>query len=213
MNKYFALFVFTVLVAVNCRPACTEKLVAEGYECHDSEGCVSVRLTAHDIVTKVYGVFDVSMTRDESVSKMNQILEVIPEEDDTGIWVDSDAGYNIDYYGMRPDCSAVARFDDDGIVKDFGFFFFFPYDEVTREKSVVSQTAFCGSLLQELHDIGADMGVNVLTDAIFETIGQYAGNMVEVRLIDEKAVLHDDHGRFIVVVSVEPQSSFDALLK
>lgn len=181
-----------------------------------------LHLTARDFVTKVYGVLSPTLTSDETGKEATRRLAMTPSADNLGLWLEKQDGYSVNYYGMQPDVTAMALFSEDA-VSDFGFFFLFPYSAGERKEAVERQVAFCGSLLQELQDIGAVMGNNLTTDAIFEAGGDYEGNFVLVRLIEEDAagnqidspqqVLAEadspSEGRFVLFLNVTPDASRD----
>lgn len=170
-----------------------------------------LQLTARDFVTKVYGVFSPELCQDSIVGKARAILNLTPDADEYGLWLEDANGYSVSYYGMRPDVSALACFDNNS-VSDFSFFFLFPYSgSDKRDEANSRQAEFCGALLQELADIGVTLGADASTDAMFEVSGDYAGNFVEMRLIEEESgpgrdVVPDRAGRFVVTLSVEPGS-------
>lgn len=159
-------------------------------------------LTARDFVTKVYGVLSPTVTADCAERETSRLIDLTPSADSTGLWLETADGYSVSYYGMTPDVSALARFGN-GLVSDFGFFFIFPYPPGRRDSALASQSEFCGLLLQELNDIGLDLQLNPMSDAMFEATGRYDGNFVEVRLVEQ---LHDSNigGRFIMMLSIEP---------
>lgn len=160
-----------------------------------------VSLTAEDMVSKVYGVLDTGLDKQGCVSEARRLLRLTPEEDHGALWLETDGGYSVNYYGMVPEVSAIARFGDDK-VSDYGFFFLFPYGSGDKHSSIRRQADFCGSLLQEMADIGLLMDLNTATDDLFEAVGDYKGNFVDVRLLDEKG--EGDSGRYILILSVEP---------
>ncbi len=177
-------------------------------------------LTARDFITKIYGFIDPRCTQAQTVEAARRIASVIPEADEFGLWLNADNGYAVSYYGMQPDVEAMAQFDGNQ-VSNYGFFFLFPYSPGEREKANSRQTEFCSSLLQELHDLGLSIRHDTGSDAIFEAIGDFAGNSVDIRLIEEfiapdgentadamsaavASASADKEGRFIVVLNVEP---------
>ncbi len=163
---------------------------------------VPVDLTAEDFITKVYGVLSPDRSRDELCDDCVKLLNLMPSEDQMGLWLDSTDGYQLSYYGQRvPDVSAMAVIERDSVA-NFGFFFLFPYNMSTKEEMNRRQALFCGSLLQELQDMGAIVGVNPSADALFEVTGDYKGNFVEARLIDES--IDAVTGRYVLYLSVEP---------
>lgn len=168
-----------------------------------ASGRMPVEMTAHDLVTKVYGVIDANVSRESLTEESGRMLNLMPEEDEFGLWLEHDCGYSISYYGLTPDVTAMAEFDNDS-VKDFAFFFLFPYTDDDKESVNKRQAEFCGCLLQEMHDLGIDMGLNETAEALFELAGTYAGNFVEVRLIDE--LQSTGAGRYVVYLKVEPDA-------
>lgn len=162
-----------------------------------------VELTAEDFITKVYGVLSPDRSRAELCRDCRTMLDLMPEEDNMGLWIQSDDGYEVSYYGMRiPDVAAMASIERDSIA-DFAFFFLFPYTDATREEMNRRQASFSGSLLQEMQDIGALMAAEPgPEDSLFEATGEYAGNFVDLRLADEPAV--SGGGRYVLYLTVEP---------
>ncbi len=160
-------------------------------------------ITAKDFITKVYGVFSPASTKDELCEDCKHVLHLMPAEDEMGLWLESSDGYQLSYYGQKiPDVSAMATLEDDGI-KDFGFFFIFPYTTESREIMNRRQAEFCGSLLQEMQDIGVILAASTPADALFEISGDYEGNSLEMRLIDE-TLSESGAGRYILYLSVDP---------
>lgn len=186
-------------------------------------------LTARDFITKVYGFIDPGSTRPQCIAAASRVAAITPQEDEYGLWLNDSGGYSVSYYGMRPQVEAMARFtDNESKVSEYAFFFLFPYTRGTRHSANERQAEFCGSLLQELHDMGLEIGQPQVTDAIFEAVGDYAGNMVDLRLIEEfiapdgenradamtatveKASIPDVEGRFILVLHVQPGAFTEA---
>lgn len=163
---------------------------------------VTVDVTAEDLISKVYGVIDNSMTRNQMLADTFNQISMMPSSEVTGLWLDSSEGFNINYSGMCPEVSAMARFNGEELT-DYGYFFLFPYNCSEKENANADQCRFCGSLLQELSDMGDDWGVNQLSGDLFEVIGEHDGNYVAIRLIDD-AGNGESGGRFIVLMSVEP---------
>lgn len=170
-------------------------------------------LTAEDMVTKVYGVLDTRLSKDECIAGTRQRLSLEPDDDESALWLESTDGYRIDYYGMRPDVAALARFDNNRVC-DFCYFFLFPYVDNDDADSVANvgmsagaaddnpqRTEFCGSMLQEMHDCGMDLGTNVLSDDLFEVVGGYKGNFIDMRLIDDPAA-----SRYVLILAIEPDA-------
>lgn len=163
---------------------------------------VTVGLTAEDFITKVYGVVDSGLGKEATRRAVCDALNIAPTEDEFGLWLERKDGYNIDYYGMRPEVSAMAAFDNDS-VSNFGYFILFPYERGCRDEANVKQCSFCGSLLQEMRDIGLGLGSVPSEDALFEVVGSYDANVVDVRLVEEMPTANEG-GRFILVLTVEP---------
>lgn len=169
-----------------------------------------VKVSAADLLTKVYGVVSPTLTKPLVRKEAGRLMNMVPVEDEMGLWLETADGYGVSYSGMTPDVSAMAQFEDDH-VKDFAFFFLFPYSRNGRSDANDRQADFCGSLLQEMNDIGADMDVNTLSDALFEISGRYADNFVEMRLVEDTVAdaAGKDNGRFIVIITVEPDGYRD----
>lgn len=187
-----------------------------------------LELTAHDFITRVYGFADNKGDKAHIVAESKQHAGVEPTADEFGLWMNPENGYSISYYGMCPYVEALATFDDDTL-SSYGFFFIFPYSAGERDNANHEQSRFCGSLLQEIYDIGVRMAVTDLTDALFHTIGYTDGNCLDIRLIEEvaspdgseysdkmsascemAAVTPDSHGRFVVILNVEPDAETEA---
>ena len=168
-----------------------------------------VNITANDLVTKVYGVLSPESSKAELCEDCATILNLRPSEEDMGLWLDSTDGYQFSYYGLTvPDVSALASIERDS-VGNFGFFFLFPYSSTsTKEEMNLRQSQFCGSLLREMYDIGVSLDVITNPDSLFEVAGNYKGNFVEIRLMDE--VVSGSLGRYVLFLSVEPNGFTDA---
>lgn len=162
-----------------------------------------VELDARDMVTKVYGIIDPGLSKSECVSRTRKLLSLTPGEEEGVLWLDSDQGYRINYYGMLPETSAMARYGHTGIA-DYGYFFLFPYSNGGKAQTIRQQADFCGTLLQEMHDNGLPMDLNTATSDLFEAVGDYHGSLVDVRLLDEPG--EGGAGRFILILSVEPNA-------
>lgn len=158
-------------------------------------------LTATDLVTKVYGVLDTSLPKDEALKIAESRYNLTPTADSSGFWLEPADGYVVDYYGMSPQVSAVANFDDEGAT-DYSYFILFPYEAGRRPAADYEQCAFCGTLLQEMQDLGVIVGVPDVSDAVFEAFGSMKGSAVNVKLVEE--VYTDDSGRFILIIGVTP---------
>lgn len=165
-----------------------------------SSGVVSV--TAPDMVKKIYGIVDPEVDKKTLMAETGRTLGIMPVEDSMGIWMESSDGYGLNYYGMCPEVTAVARYENDN-VSDFGYFFLFPYERGDKKSANARQSEFCGSLLQEMEDTGMNMWADAATSQLFEAMGEYGGSFVDVKLIDEPG--EGAAGRYILILSVEPQ--------
>ncbi len=169
-----------------------------------SQNHAPVNLTAEDLVTKVYGVLSPESSKAEICEDCATILNLRPSEEDMGLWVDSSDGYRFSYYGLTvPDVSAMASIERDSVA-NFGFFFLFPYNAANRDEMNCRQAQFCGSLLQEMHDIGVSFSVIVSPDSLFKICGDYKGNFIEVCLSEEST--SNSEGRYVLCLSVEPEA-------
>ena len=167
----------------------------------------TVTVNADDLMTKVYGLLSTNLTKSATKKEANRLLNVTPSDEEGVLWLDSETGYGLDYYGMTPDVSAMARFYDPETadttnmatakVNDFGFFFLFPYDNNDKESVNRNQADFCGALLTELKDMGVALGVNEASSDLFEVLGTYNGNNIDMRLFDEGS-------RYVLMLAVEP---------
>lgn len=164
-----------------------------------------VEVTARYFITKVYGVLDRRLTKQEMLDASRKAIKLIPEEDEYGLWLESSDGYSVSYSGMTPDVSARAAYGDDDHITDYGFFFLFPYDGGGRDQANAEQAQFSGTLLQEMLDMGLAMDVDPLSDALFEVSGDYQQDLVDVRLIEEHNT-DDGSGRFILILTVNPDN-------
>lgn len=163
----------------------------------------TVSVSAKDMITKVYGVLDNELSRQEMMADSFKKISMVPTSDETGLWLESIGGYNIDFSGMTPEVAAMARFNGNELT-DYGYFFLFPYSMNHKEQANESQCRFCGTLLQELSGMNGDWGVNSMNKDLFEVIGEYEGNFVDLRLIDDPGNGNNE-GRYILLMSVEPK--------
>lgn len=171
---------------------------------------VAVMATAHDLVTKVYGIVPASSDRAATIDDAERRLHVSPTEEESGVWMNSESGYKVNYYGMEPKVSAMAVFKGEQLT-DYGYLFTFPYNSVSRDEILNAQAQFCGSLLQELSDIGAELQNNLIvdndamSDVLFNVAGVYDGSQLRMKLIDEKGSgSSDSEGTFILLMTVRP---------
>lgn len=178
-----------------------------------SKRTTPVKVTAKDLVTKVFGVADHRLSSEDLKSATNKSLSINPVEDEGNLWLDPTDGYAVSYYGMVPQVSAVAMYGDNADeLSNFSYFFLFPYSNGSRDNANYEQCAFCTSLLQEMEDMGMDMGCPTYTDALFEAIGNYGENLVNLRLVEQQSdssyVVDPDYaaseGKYVLVLSIEP---------
>ena len=164
-----------------------------------------VVVTAADLITKVYGLIEHPVSIESTKDQVDNKLKYSSDADETGLWLDSDSGYALSYSGMTPEVAAMAQFDESN-VSNFGYFFFFPYAVGDRDRANREQCAFCGALLQEMYDMGMAAGVTEDNDdSLFEVLGSYEGNMVNV-MLKEQQVADKGAGRFLLILSVTPNS-------
>lgn len=169
-----------------------------------------VSLTGRDFVTKVYGLLDPSTTKEAAIRECGELLNVRPQEDEYGLWLESDDGFVVSYYGMTPpDVSAHAAFGPNDHITDYGFFFIFPYESGERETANARQAQFSGTLLQEFMDMGLELEADTLTDALFEVTADYEHDAVDMRLVEEHQT-DDQSGRFILILTVNPDQDLTA---
>ncbi len=184
-----------------------------------------VSLTVRDMISKVYGFIDPQVSRQQCLEALRVVADMTPQEDDYGMWLNEETGYGVSYYGMRPEVEARVQFEGkEGSASEYGFFFLFPYARGDRQNANDRQAEFCGYMLQELNDMGLEIGQTRVTDALFEVVGDYAGNIFNIRLVEEftgpdgenradamtsiveAASIPDVEGRFVVVLQVEPDA-------
>lgn len=188
--------------SATAKGADTDKAICPGQPIH---------LNAEDMVTKVYGIVSHKLGRRDCANEVKRLINISPEVDQQALWLEGENGNLLEYNGMSPYCSAMAQFvpteDSDPLeagnerLLDYCFFFLFPYDGDSHAQATASQTEFCGALLQEMHDLGVDFGINPMSDDLFQVNGPYAGNLVDMRLLDDP-----DGQRFILMLSVEPDA-------
>lgn len=188
------------LAASSASSTFPDSIVGKGKKLY--EGSMPVELTAADFIERVYGVFDPTSSKAEICENCRRVLSLSPSEEEMGLWLDSAEGYRLNYYGIEiPEVSAMAQIENDSVC-NYGFFFMFPYSEATKGSVNERQCAFCGALLQEMHDMGVDFNMGDASDSLFEAFGDYKGKTIDVRLADEDNA--DNSGRFILYFVVEP---------
>ena len=178
-------------------------LLAAAPEVSDPQDCKSVNVDGADLIEKVYGVENYQKGKDRIITAAHEATALTPSEEAGTYWLDSDDGYQLAYNGMAPKVAAMAKFDGDDKVEEFGYFFVFPYNADTRKAATGDQAAFCGSLLQEFNDMGMEMGVNTATTDLFDVLADNDSASVNARLIDDMADNGD--GRYILFLVVNPE--------
>lgn len=158
-----------------------------------------VAVNAHDLMTKVYGFIQDGCTRSDCIADARKTVNLTPDTEGADLWLDSDDGYRLSYDGMAPDVSAMARMAlDNDSVREYCFFFLFPYHgETAKEQATRSQADFSGALLQEMADMEIPLGADANTDDLFDVEGGYLGRQVNVRLMDDL-----DSERYILMLAV-----------
>lgn len=159
----------------------------------------AIEVDARDMITKVFGVAGNATTRRDCMDATRNAISITPNDEDGNLWLDSDNGYRLSYSGMTPDVSAIARFNATDSIDEFCYFFLFPYNTGNKPDINRAQSDFAGTLLQELNDITDDIGADSLTPNLFDVNGRYAGNMIDVRLVD-------DSRRYILMFIIQPSA-------
>lgn len=162
-----------------------------------------IEVTAEDLVTKAYGVIDADLSQ-EQVAECMEMMHLNATVEEENLWLDSADGYRVSYYGMTPEVSAYAKFENQEI-SGYSFFFMFPYDSSANKMSANdSQCEFCSTLLQELFDMGADMRADDSSESLFNAAGNYGDSNLNVSLIDNG--IADNAGQYILILEVEPNA-------
>ncbi len=175
------------------------------------QNLIPIEVRASDMMTKIYGLVPDSASRDEAVNYVRTNYNLLPEQDEYGLWLDSDAGYILSYFGVTPRVSAMAYFDpSDGTLGNYEYFFIFPYRDGHRGSANRTVTDFCSNLIQEIGDLGTDPGVNVASDAIFEVVAEYDNRSIDVMLTEDTPTA-DTEGRFLLTLSVLPVDANNAI--
>lgn len=183
----------------------TVSLLAFSAKADTSCGRDTLRLTVRDLVTKVYGAIPANTDGKMLCDECQRCLSLTPAADGDALWLDAADGYALSYNGLSPEVCAMARFSNDTLT-EYTYFFLFPYTSECKGDVNRNQAEFCGCLLQEMHDLGMNMGVNAnAPEMLFDAFGGYEGNLVEVNLADEAG--SDNSGRFIVTLMVEPSAT------
>lgn len=169
-----------------------------------------ISVTAVDLITKVFGALAPSLSHEQACEEAANKLALVPELDETGLWLNPDSGYSVSYYGMTPEVYAVANFNENG-ASEYGYFFLFPYSGSDREWANSQQCVFCSSLLQEIYDLGLMVGIPDTTDSIFEAFGSYGTSQIAVSLNEQNAhnlvpEASPEDGVFVVALSITPNA-------
>lgn len=163
-----------------------------------------LNVTAKDFLTKVYGVCPNHLSKSEAADMVATAISISPVEDGNGSWIDGDDGFAVCYYGSTPVATAMAIYDEEEKLSDYGYYFEFGFEEGAREAARCEQSVFCGCLLQELSDIGAEMSSEEENDSLFNVSGSCCGVSFRLRLIEENFGAADDEGAFLLLMTVSP---------
>ena len=176
-----------------------------------------ITVSASDLISKVYGVVSPSLSPEAMTDSVSDLISLTPSAEDDNLWLDSEEGFNLSYSDMAPETSAVACFDCDSLT-NYAYFFIFPYEN-SRETANDRQAEFCGSLLQELYDLGLEMGLDStpvaaeITDngdslsmTLFSVCARHGLDIIDITLQDQPDV---DGGRFLVTLNVAPGGAGD----
>lgn len=164
-------------------------------------------VNVNDMLTKVYGL--IPATLDEwTMTGEAAVMGLVPVKEDGGLWLDSAEGYRLSYAGVSPEVSARAEYED-GALTGFTYYFIFPYEcDRTREIANKEQCRFCGSMLQEMNDMGVEMAAGESDpEMLIDASGVYGDSQLKVNLLD-------DDNRFLLILSVTPEAftAADSLL-
>lgn len=159
----------------------------------------AVTVNARDMVGKVFGIIEDGRTGRRCVDGAREALSMTPSLEGSTLWLDSADGYRLLYEGMSPDVAAMAHIADNDSIDEYCYFFLFPYTGSGKAAANSDQAGFSGTLLQELHDITADIGAVADTPDLFFVNGRVDNNMVDVRLLD-------DADRYILMLIVSPDA-------
>lgn len=174
-----------------------------------------VKVTAAELIGKVYGVADPRCGREECRDKALHSFSAAPVESDGAEWMGEAEGFVISYGGQTPESEAMARYSHNDVT-GYGYIFYFPYSSHGREKANREQCRFCSSLMEDLVEIGAIMGADPQTEDLFDVTAIYKGNDVQLTLSEitesESAtdtmaageIPADRSGQFILMVSIVP---------
>lgn len=177
-----------------------------------------VKLTASDLVEKAYGVADPELGREGCRRMAEDKFSGSPVEEDGADWMSEGEGFIISYHGQSPEAEAMVRYVND-MVDGYGYIFYFPYGASQREAANKEQCKFCSALLDELCEMGAEMGADPATTELFDVDGRLNGRDVQLTLsedVESKAANHelqagaidpDCSGQFILVMSIVPTST------
>lgn len=155
-----------------------------------------VQVSVADMLSKVYGLIPADMTKAE-IDSVAAGLGLVPVADDGGMWLDSEDGYRLSYAGVSPEVSARAEYDGDEVT-GFTYYFLFPFEcERTRREAVASQAQFCGSMLQEMHDMGMELGADSMTPDLMDVSGYFGDTHVDVNL-------SESDNSFVLILAVNP---------
>lgn len=163
-----------------------------------------LNVTAKDFLTKVYGVCPTYLSKSEAADMVSAEISISPVEEGNGLWIEGDDGFAVSYFGSTPVATAMAIYDEEERLSDFGYYFEFGYEGGTRDAARCEQSDFCGCLLQELSDIGARMSCEEENDSLFNVSGSCYGVSFRLRLIEENFGAPDDEGAFLLLMTISP---------
>lgn len=168
---------------------------------------VSRVYTAHDLLTKIYGICPISVSEEELCKMCRDSLNLAPSQEKDGLWLDSEDGYEVCYSGMIvPIVSAIAQMSGDRVER-FIYFFQFPYTQSDKESINLDQADFCGIFLQELQDKGANLASSSSRDSLFEVSGSYGSSQLDLTLEDTPAS-GPLPSQFILTLTVTPVPTY-----
>lgn len=173
---------------------------------HAKESLPSHNLTTSDLLLKAYGLFDTTLNKNEIKKAVKKQLHISAIEDEYGLWLESANGYYITFHGIQPEVSSRVGFDSNNELTEYGYFFIFPYETDRRDDANAEQASFTSMMLQDMLEMDITMGVDELSDAIFEVAAEYQENIINVRLVEEHDT-ENDSGRFILILNICPQNS------
>lgn len=178
-----------------------------------------LEVNASDIIGKVYAVADPAYGRDNCRETADEQFALLPACEEGAEWLTSAEGFRLSYEGMQPEVEAMAEYDN-GMVSSYGYIFYFPYASAQRETANGQQCEFCTALLQELKDLGIDLGADPMTANLFDVRGIFHGSHIHLTLSENVAnetltsdlrseeIPADREGEFTLLISIVPAQTF-----